>query len=61
MHAYTHTDTCRWMSELEQTRHELGEKVVELKIAHDALQPFVEAREGLLEEAKKARCVKIQW
>jgi hypothetical protein len=48
-------DCNRWMGELQTTRHQLAEKTFELQIAKDALQPFLDAREGLIDEAKKIR------
>ena len=40
----------RLAGDLTAARHALAEKAVELQIAHDALQPFLVAREGLLQE-----------
>ena len=40
----------RLAGDLAAARHALAEKAVELQIAHDALQPFLVAREGLLQE-----------
>ena len=48
-------DCNRWMGELQATRHHLAEKTFELQITRDALQPFLDAREGLIDEAKKIR------
>jgi len=45
----------RFAGELEATRHTLAERGVELQIAHDALQPFLAAREGLLEDAVRSQ------
>jgi hypothetical protein len=48
-------DRDRWASELEHTRLKLAEREVELQMAEEAIRPFLDARERLLEDAKRGQ------